>query len=199
LATCADDPLNGGGILDPGQLVVSRKQVALKNLHVLDPVPGGSQPGSGQAIVTQLHNGGGEPMLADVLVHWGTLPQRARVLGVLDRGKVHSPPPKKRAPARHFPASIAAGCDGRRTLDRTHVYELRGSKPGAHVLVAGVVIPPEDWRAVALRLELPQRLPAEGIQFDVLQRVAGRIVGGSTYRIEGRAASADGGGRRRRR
>jgi len=195
LTTCADDPLNGGGILDPGQLVVSRKQVALKNLHVLDP----GQPGPGQAIATQLHNGGSEPMVADVLVHWGTLPPRARMLAVLDRGKVHSTPPKKRAPARQFPASITGGCDGRRTLDRTHVYELRGGRPGAHVLVAGVVIPPEDWRAVAFRLELPRRLPAEGVQFDVLQRVAGRIVGGSTYRIAGRAASESSGRQRRRR
>jgi photosystem II stability/assembly factor-like uncharacterized protein len=201
LTTCADDPLKGGGIVDPGQLVVNRKQVALKNLHVLDPVPGGTQPAPGQAIITQLHNGGAEPIAADVLVAWGTLPPRARLSAVLDRGKVHSPLPKKRAATHQFPASIAAGCDGRRMLERTHVYELRGGKPGTHVLVAGVVIPPNDWRAVAIRLELPRRLPAEGIQFDVLQRVGDRIVGGSTYRIENppRPDGRDGRGQRRRR
>jgi hypothetical protein len=201
LTTSGDDALNGGGILDPGQLVVNRKQVGLKNLHILDPVPGGSQPGPGQAIVTQLHNGGVEPMLADVLLHWGSLPPRARVSAVLDRGKVNSPTPKKRAPTREFPVSIDAGCEGRRTLDRTKLYALHGGKPGAHVLVAGVVIPADSWRAIAIRLELPRRLPPAGVQFDVLQRVGGRIVGGSTYRIENHprpAGSEAGRGRRRR-
>lgn len=186
LTTCTENALDGGGILDPGELIVNRKQVALKNLQVLDPVPGGSQPGPGQALITQLHNSGRESMVADVLIHWGTLPQRARVLAVLNRGKVLSAPPKKKAPPRQFPTEIPDGCDSPLTLDRTHLYELSG-KSGAHVLVPSVVIAPGERRVVALRLELPQRLPAEGIQFDVLQRVAGRIVGGNTYRIEGRA------------
>src|SRR5262249_34563022 len=154
---------------------VSRKQVALKNLHVLDPVPGGGQPGPGQAIVPQLHTSGPEPIVADVLVHWGTLPARARVLAVLDRGKVHSAPPKKRAPARQFPASIAGGCDGRRALDRAHLYEGRGGKPDARVLAAGVVIPPNDWRAGAVRLHPPPPPPVAGGHLDGFSPVARRI------------------------
>jgi hypothetical protein len=55
------------------------------------------------------------------------------------------------------------------------------------VLVPGVVIPKGSWRAVVLLLEQPRRIPPTGFQFDVLQRVGDRIVGGSTYRIESRS------------
>ena len=183
VTTCAEDPLNGAGILDVGQLVVGRKQAALKNLQVLDPVASGTQP-----MIAQLHNPASESVLADVLIHTGSLPARSRVWAVLDKGHVGDrvgPAGGRAAEAarKEFPASVSTGCGAPRQLDRSRVYEVRATEVGMHVIASDVMLPPGDWRTIALVVEVPASASRAEGQFDLIQRVGTRIVGGNTYVI----------------
>jgi len=185
VTTCAEEPLNGGGILDPGQLITQRKQVTLKNLQVLDPVPGGEQ----EPMSSQMHNPGKELMWSDLWVHTGSLPPGTLIWIVFDRGKIVGeigPAEGKRAEkaAERFPASIEVGCGERVRLDRKRVYGLKVDEPGMSVLADGVLIEGEDLRTAVTLVDLPSRADAEGVQFDLVQMANGRIVGGNTYRFE---------------
>jgi photosystem II stability/assembly factor-like uncharacterized protein len=185
VTTCNEDPLNGAGIFDVGQLVPGRKQVALKNLQVIGGAAGLALP-----LIARLYNPQPEDVIADVLIQTGSLPSSARVWAVLDEGDVGDAirPARGRAAESAtgaFPASVDAGCGARRQLDRGRVYLLRRMDPGTHVIASGVVLPAGSWRAIALHVELPAQASRDAVQFDVIQRVGQRIVGGNTYLLVG--------------
>jgi photosystem II stability/assembly factor-like uncharacterized protein len=186
LTTCAENPLNGAGIFDPGQLITQRKQVTLKNLQVLDPVPGGEQPPMG----SQLHNPIDELMWFDLLVHPGSLPPGTKIWVVFDRGKVGGEIEPARGSdaeeaAKAFPPSVEVGCGERVRLDRKRIYGLEVDKePRLRPIADGIVIEPESLRNAMTLIRLPRRASAEGLQFDLVQQVGERIVGGNTYRFE---------------
>jgi hypothetical protein len=193
VTSCSDDPVNGSGIFDVGQLVTARKQVALKNLHVLDPVPGGEQPAP---MTIRVNNPGKEPIVTDVLVAFGNLPSRTRIWAAVDRGEMAGrPSAEESARARDqlkkaglsLARSVSDECGDERAFDLKDMYVANAHKEEAQVLVPGIMVPAGGWRVVTLAVERPRRIPAIGIQFDVIQRVGNRIVGGSTYRFEPRA------------
>jgi hypothetical protein len=193
VTTCADDPVNGSGLFDVGQAVTTRKQITLKNLHVLDPVPGGEQS---HPITVRLNNPSSEAMVADLLVHFGNFPGGTRLWAAIDRGErrgTRDPGETERArrlfreTKLRLPKEADDDCGARREIDVDDIYMAQAGKKGEQVLLPEVIIPAGSWRTVVMYLEQPSRIPANGLQFDVLQRVGDRIVGGSTYRIEPRA------------
>jgi hypothetical protein len=192
VTSCSDDPVNGTGILDVGQLVTSRKQVALKNLHILDPVPGGEQP---VPMTIRVNNPGTETIVTDVLVHFGNLPSRTRIWAAVDRGEMRgrrSVEETKRTrellrkSGLTLARSVDDDCGDEREVDMEDMYVATAAKPEVQVLVPGIVVPAGGWRAVTIAVEQPRQIPAVGVQFDVIQRIGDRIVGGSTYRFEPR-------------
>jgi hypothetical protein len=192
VTSCSDDPVNGTGILDVGQLVTSRKQVALKNLHVLDPVPGGEQPAP---MTIRVNNPGIETIVTDVLVHFGNLPPRTRIWAAVDRGEMQSRQSVEESERTRellkesgltLAGSVDDDCGDEREIDMDDMYMATAVESGAQVLVPRIVVPPGGWRAVTMAVEQPREIPAVGVQFDVMQRVGHRIVGGSTYRFEPR-------------
>jgi hypothetical protein len=179
-------------MLGPDPLVYNHKHVALKNLHVLDPAPGGESPNQDFAI--GLANPRDEEIVADIHLHWGTLPRKTRIRALLDRGvrvvdgervkPTKAQAASARKAARDLPRSVPVGCGYTRPLARDEVFELGDTRAKEMPLVEGVVIPANGRRTLALRVTVLQRIPPDGAQFDVVQRVDGSIVGGCTYRID---------------
>jgi len=202
VATCNEDPLNAAGIFDVGAVVTGRKQVTLKNLHVIDPPPGQAmQPED--AIIVEMHNSFREHQPFDLVFNWQSLPKGTRVFVALEL-----PPDKKPAlqlaPAEAkrlgiqvtgskgdlFPSRIPGRHDGTRRLDRGRVYGLTPSR-GGRQLVPGIRTPARGSLAIAINLVLPKSPKRDYVQFSVSQRAGQRVIGGSTYllrlRGEGRA------------
>ncbi len=185
VTTCDEDPLNGAGIFDCGVLVPDKKQVALKNLHVLDPVPGGQQ--GMQSFVIEMH----DPLRmgrSDLVLEWGSLPRRTRVLVALDKhpaekvGSLVGPGVRLVRSGRFDPKEGRRGSWGKRYhFESARPYELA---PGANrtTVIQDVGLKP-DGRAALVQLALPGRL-RKAVQFSLVQRQGRKVVGGSTYRIE---------------
>jgi hypothetical protein len=172
VTTCTEDPLVGTGIFDIGTLVTSKKQVTLKNLQVLDPVPGGIQDGT---MIMELHNPAAEANAFDVVIHWGNLPPRTRIHVAWERlapGRARRTAPK---PAREdgvrilrssrssrvkFPARFIDASGNARHVDSAQVHELRAIDHRS--TLRGVVIPAKSRRALLLQIQRRVGCPRRG-------------------------------------
>lgn len=188
VTTCDQDPLDGGGILDPGTLITTRKQVALKNLHVEDPVPGGTQ--EQEPFIIDLNNPGVDETEFAVLVDPGSLPESSKILVVFERVLFEGDAGGRLEPGAGaewagkesrgaFRDVVEDVCGKERHFDLDRILEMRPERDGARL--SGIVIPPGGRRGMAFRVELPEGTEREGASFDIVQLSGKRVVGGSTY------------------
>jgi photosystem II stability/assembly factor-like uncharacterized protein len=191
VTTCAEDPVNGAGIFNPDTLVLSRKQVALKNLHVENAVMGPMPPED--PITVEMHDMTRAGALYGLELWWGTLPGNARVFVAFERLPGEKPPvtlsaeelrrvgiKRSREGRDLFLEKYEFGCDGEHVFDLGRVYELSRPKDARNRFF-GIRVPAKRLLAVAVNVVLPDRLETDA-QFDLVQRAAPkRAVGGSTY------------------
>lgn len=190
VTTCDEDALDGGGILDPGTLVTTRKQVALKNLHVENPVPGGVQEQEPYTI--DLNNPRQDEAGFDVVFDWGSLPVEARIFLAVERLSWDERDPLEsletgdgvewadEPPREVFREAVEDECGNERRFDMDRLLEVRWPERG-RARLRGLSIPPGARRGLAFVVELPEGAEREESRFDVLQVGGKRIVGGSTY------------------
>ncbi len=192
VTTCAEDPLDGGGILNPDTLVLNRNQVALKNLQVENAVIGPMSPED--PIIVEMHDRTRAGALYALELWWGTLPKNARVFVAFEKLRGAKPPVTLSA-AELRRAGITAsregqnlflekyefGCDGDHTFNLARVYELSRPEKGAQTKFRGIRIPAKRPLTVVVNVVFDDPLEADA-QFDLVQRAASmRTVGGSTY------------------
>lgn len=191
VVTCDQDPIAASGIFDLGSLVPTRKHATLKNLHVVDPTSPsiGSPDGAWQI---DLYNPGPETRRFDLVIDWGNLPDRARLLlAVESLGKklVYELEADRRQRIQTLdgrstlPGSITGRCGERRRIDLDRALTLRPPK-GRVTRLPGLPVPGNGRRLLAMNLA---RLQLEtDVEFSVLQVLDGRIVGGGTYLLRAR-------------
>lgn len=192
VATCAEDPITGVGTLDPDLLVVSSKQVTLKNLTVENAVAGTEMPPE-QAMTADIHARSREDRNADIRILWGNLPRKSRLLLAFsqrqDKKPIVEPTTEwKRLGielsddhARHFPPATTdvLGCP--LPFDRKRVLVV---SPGDrdHTTIQGIRLHYGAPVRIGINLVAPK--DAAGLYWFDIVRVAGkRILGGVTYRI----------------
>ena len=197
VATCDEDPLVGGGILDPDLLVTSRKQVTLKNLHVEDAVAGSAMSPE-QAWMSDMHANSREQRIAGLRFRWGSLPRGTKVFIALSLGPDGQPVVRAKpdelkrlgvaisaASAKLFPAKVEDPLGRVFAIDRKHVYQMVPIDSGIST-IPSIVLPPSIPVKVALNFVLPAKAH-KTYQFDIVQLQGnGAIVGGVTYRVRGR-------------
>jgi photosystem II stability/assembly factor-like uncharacterized protein len=200
VATCVEDPLSAAGIFDVASVVKGRKQVTLKNLHVVDP-PAGQPMQAASAIIVQMNNPFREQRPFDVVFHWQSLPQDTRVFVALEKlpdGKpavLLSPVALKRlgidvarGKGELFPPKIPGRCGAVRRLDLSRIYQLRPGKARSTVLPS-VRTPAGASLTLAINLIVPKDVKRDSVQFSVAQLAGQFVVGGSTYLLRLRQPS----------
>lgn len=191
LTSCDEDTI-ATGELDPDQLVLNSKHVALLNLQVLNP---GEMASS--AIMLELWSPTPEGGRSELVFAWGTLPDQTQVAVVfeklpnLDAAANASPTELAKqgieltAPKDEpFPGSYEADCRDPVKLDTDHVYRLKRGET-AETTIPGVFVPGERPLIVAMHVMM-RTDAAEEARFDIIQRRGTRTVGGCTYVIRGR-------------
>jgi photosystem II stability/assembly factor-like uncharacterized protein len=192
LATCDQEPLNGGGILVVDTLVPMKKQVTLKNMQVEDAVPGLPRPHSG-AMGVRLYNGYREAARYDLVVDWSTLPNNSTIHIAFEAstGAILAATKEdlKVAGAEIvsnskglFPKAYPARCGPDVPIDRRHVLRLR-RRAGNARSVLPVLLPGRRSVLLLLNPVLPVRTAPGAYRFDVQQRTGKFLVGGSTYML----------------
>ena len=192
VATCTEDPITGVGTLDPDLLVVSSKQVTLKNLTVENAVSGTEMPPE-QSMTADIHARSPGDRRADIRILWGNLPRKSRLLLVFSQG-----PDKKSVldptaewkrlgielsneHARHFPPATtdALGCP--LPFDRKRVLVV---SPGDrdHTTIPGIRL--HHGAPVRIGINLVTPKDAAGVYgFDIVRVAGKRILGGVAYQI----------------
>ena len=198
VATCTEDPITGAGTLDPDLLVLNSKHVTLKNLNVEDAVAGTAMPPE-DAMTSELHPRSREDKLANLYIHWGTLPPATRLflafcLGPDDKPVIGGTREEwKRMGievsgeyAELFPAFTPDACGSPVRFDRTRVLAMkRGDRDST--LVPGIRL--SEGAPVRFGLNLITPKDAKGTyQFDVVRVAGKRVLGGVTYRIRTKTA-----------
>lgn len=185
VATSAEDPIAAAGVFALGSLVPQHKHATLKNLHVEDPVPGGAQPGSGFGL--GMANPGEEPVQADIVVDWGSLPEGTRLFVVFelaDVGPIFAVDQQDDGVGRSdepvFEGEFTDRCGARRRYDLDQVAVLRRDGR-SHTTLRGIALPAGSQLMLGLNIDLPEL--ERDAQFDVIQVHGEEIVGGSTYRF----------------
>lgn len=193
VATCTEDPITGVGTLDPDQLVVNSKHVTLKNLHVEDAVAGTAFPPEG-AIIAELHARSREDKIANLRIHWGTLPPGSRLFLVFAHGPDNKPVVNgtreewkrlgiemSHKHAELFPSSTPDACGSPVNFDLKQVLAM--SRGDSHAtLVPGVRLSHKAPVRFGVNLITPKG--AKGTyQFDVVRFAGKQVTGGVTYRI----------------
>lgn len=196
VATCTEDPITGVGTLDPDLLVVSSKQVTLKNLTVENAVSGTAMPPQ-QAMFADLNAGLQDERVARLRILWGNLPRKSRLFLVFSRGPdgkpVVSPSREwKRAGievsdrhAKLFPKATpdSRGCP--LVYDRKRVLVVTPNESGA-TTIEGIRLSKEAPVRVGVNLRTPK--DAKGTYHFDLVRVGGkRILGGMGFQINVKA------------
>jgi len=192
VSTCTEDPLDGTGITSPDYLVVNRKQAALKNLQVEDAVMGMPlQPD--QAFILYLRAPYQHESYGDLVFHWGSLPKetllfltfetlpdnKTVVLASLEDLKQQGVT-LTREKEKFFPEKQEGRCGEIRRFDLKRIYQLSPTKDRI-TTISSVRIPYDRSVAIAINLVLPKNMKEEAVQFDILQQLEKRIVGGCTY------------------
>ena len=198
LATCDEDPLDGGGLLNPDVLVVNRKHVTLKNLHVEDPIPGGMPMPPEQAMQMQLRSLDRNERFGVIQVEWGSLPRDTRIWVTFEtigdrKPAVAITPAELKALGivvtargrRLFPKRVDLGCGHEASLDLARVYQLSPSKDRTTVM-PGIRLRPDRPRLMLINVALPKKAGSHRFQFDVIQLSGRRVVGGNTYQLRTR-------------
>jgi hypothetical protein len=192
VTTCTEDPLDGIGITSADYLVLNRKQAALKNLQVLDPVAGMPlQPE--QAFILHLRAPYQYESLGDLVFQWGSLPEETLLLVTFETLPDNEPAvmAKPEDLKRHgvtpahgkeefFPEKQEGRCGEIRRFDLKRIYQLSPSKDRT-ITIPSVRIPFDRSLAIAINLVLPGDMKKEAVQFDVIQQVGQQPVGGCTY------------------
>lgn len=189
LATCDENVLDGSRSLDPNWLVQNSKQITLKNLQVLDAVPG-----TPHMMMMRLFNDMKRDARYNIDVHWETVPVRSIVDVAFEllRGSEHVVEASSTALKRGgiatpvarglFPPTVADRCGGAIRIDRGRVYRAeRGERSTS--TIAGVRVPAESSIVILLRLVLPKDAAQTACRFDIVQRSGKRVVGGNAYEI----------------
>lgn len=192
VATCTEDPINGVGTLNPDLLVVSSKQVTLKNLTVEDAVAGTAMPPD-QAMTADIHARFPDDKIADLRILWGNLPRKSRFFLAFSLGPDQKPVLERSEEwtrmgiqvsdkyAELFPPATAdaRGCpihfDRKRVLvvspgdrDSTTIPRIHLSH-GAQVRIAINLITPKNAKGM--------------YEFDLVRVAGKKILGGVAYRI----------------
>jgi hypothetical protein len=194
VATCTEDSLSAAGLFGVDSLVRERKQVALKNLNVQDYVPGSQMPIDG-AFQLGMRAPGGEDRLADIVVHWGSLPRETVLYAAfeaqpdgkptvlagaqeLEAGGV-APDPEVEG---LFPHDWEDRCGEEHRLEASRVYALRPAG-GRTSVIPRVRVSGTRSTQLFLNLVVPPDVGGDGAQFDVMERIGKEIVGGITYQL----------------
>jgi photosystem II stability/assembly factor-like uncharacterized protein len=197
VATCTEDPLDGTGITSADYLVLNRKQAALKNLEVADPVMGMPlQPE--QAFILHLRAPYEREAAGDLLFHWGSLPRETLVFVAFEVLPGNKPAVlAKPEDLKHygialvhrkeklFPQKQEGRCGEIRRFDLKRIYQLSPSKDRT-TTIPSVRIPYDRSLAMAINLVLPKNMKEETVQFDIIQQLGKRPVGGCTYLLRPR-------------
>jgi hypothetical protein len=190
VTTCMEDPLNVSGVFDVGTLVTTRKQVGLRNLHVVGPTQGTMA----QVVYVELHNPEPEPNAFEVALGWGSLPKKTKVSVAFEKTAADRGPSADRArdvkvtrvPAREaerlFADEYDPGWGRSRRIDPRRAFRV-DQPDDIQGRIPTVVIDPKGSLAVAIRVELPRGTKAPA-QFDVIQLRGRKVVGGSTFVIQ---------------
>jgi hypothetical protein len=190
LATCDENPLDGGGILVVDTLVPMRKQVALKNIHVEDAVPGEPRPHTG-VMSMGLYNPYRDVARYDLVVDWATLPEGTTLHFAFDASEdailVDDETDYKQPGVvsvsyddQSFPETWPVRCGPDVRVRRDRVLKLRcGPHQPRNILP--VRLPGRRSVLLLLRPALPEQTKPGTYRFDVQQRSGKRLVGGSTY------------------
>lgn len=190
LATCDEEPLDSGGILEVNSLVTMKKQVTLKNLHVVDAVPGPLHWDAG-VMGVRVYNGYRETARYDLVVDWSTLPEGAALHIAFEASShpilVATDEELQAAGAEPvsdteglFPETYPTRCGPDVLVERRYMLRLRR---GARDLRSVLPMRLPGRRSVLLLLNpaLPASTPPGAYRFDVQQRTGRHLVGGSTY------------------
>jgi hypothetical protein len=190
VATCAEDPISASGVFDVGTLVTTRKQVGLKNLHVAGP----SQGTMTQVFFVELHNSVPEPNRFEVMLHWGSLPHKAKLFAAFEKSAQEHRVIPERGPddeevitvpksdaERLFAPEYETGWGQPRRIDLERAFNVTRREDGTTRLPS-VHLGPGASIGVAIRVELPPEFGAAA-QFDVLQMRGRKIIGGSTFAL----------------
>jgi hypothetical protein len=190
--------LNGSGVFNTDALVVNRKHVALKNLHVENAVMGPMPPED--PIIVEMHDGTRKGALYGLRFHWGTLPRTTRAFVVFEKWPTGEAVTAKEAELQRlgirpapdhkglFQEAYEIGCAEPRRFDLGKVYELPVSRGGS-VTFPKLFVPGDRPLTVALNVVLSEDLSGDA-QFDVVQQSGqAQIIGGSTYLLRGKPLS----------
>jgi photosystem II stability/assembly factor-like uncharacterized protein len=194
LTTCAEDPIKMSDIYDVSVLASASKHVTLKNLHVDYPVPGVSSPDN--AYILELHDPENHEVLIDLIFNWGSLPKETKMFVVFESLEDNEPTINvKLADLENLGITIINGkeknlfheeleykCGQIKHFNPESVYELSPIQSNTTTsIIPSVRIPEGRPLIMAINLVLPNHIEQESVQFDVIQRVGQRIIGGSTY------------------
>lgn len=195
VATCAEDPINGAGLFGVDALVRDKKHVALKNLNVEDYVPGAQLPDGGFQM--GIRAPGGDDRVVDIVVHWGSLPREATLFAAFEAWDDGKPVVlagaeelkaggvvQERAANGMFRPEWEDRCGEPHRLEDGRVYVLR---PAQHreTVISRVRASAARSSQLFLNLMVPAEAAHDGdeAQFDVMQRIGKKIVGGITFQL----------------
>ena len=195
LITSEEDPLKISDIYDAGLLVSTSKHVALKNLHVDNPMLGVTSPDFGHII--ELHDLEKREAIVDLVFNWGTVPQNSSVFVVFELLQNNEPAVKVEIDSLKkygisvlhnakeknlFYNRLEYGCGEIKYFNLKCIYQLRIMENGKiPTIIPSVRIPEGRPLLTAINIVLPKDMEQEEVQFDVIQRSGQRIIGGSTY------------------
>ncbi len=193
VTTCNEDAIANAGVLNIGWLVRNEKRATLKNLHVLDAVPGGIAPPD-EPIMIEFHPESPKARRYDLVLDWGSLPLGARLFMALEvhgaeevlsatnaaLGKLGI---KVMADSEGILAAKVKGrCGKIRKFDQKRLLVMARKEP-QEITVPNLLLPADGPLGISFKVELPKKTPPGEYQFDVIQKNGKRLIGGSSYRL----------------
>jgi photosystem II stability/assembly factor-like uncharacterized protein len=197
VATCNEDPLSGAGVFDPDALVMNRKQVTLKNLHVEDAVPGMAMDGE-QAFQLWLQPSRGDG--AALRFELGSLPRHTRVVFAFEAQADGKPVLAATADqlkrlgithaadaARLFPKKVESQCGNSHPLDLKNAYQLAVDGKSRRVVLPELRLVRPGPTLMAINVVLPGDLERGSFAFDVILARSQHVLGGNTFQLRVKA------------
>ena len=179
--TSKQDPLQPQpGLLEPNTLVRNHRKIALKNLHVIPKMK------IDLPITIELHNANDFDDPAELLIDWGNLPLGTQIHLAFEHNASFEAIDLPIVPASDSSLSAleqveqAAGRPLDLNLDQLFLVQ-RDSEDAERVL-AIVDLIGGGFETLAFSIQLPEHEETR-VQFDLMQRQNGEIIGGSSYQI----------------